>query len=65
MGKNTINGKEINEMMDLYNFIKENQTSDTKDVILQVPVGAVLAQDVKEITHLLKLKNIDFNFKII
>lgn len=65
MEEKIINGKDINEMMDLYNFIKNNQTTDTKDIILQVPVGAVLAQDVKEITHLLKLKNIDFSFKII
>lgn len=65
MEEKTINGKDVNKMMDLYNFIKENQTTNTKDVILQVPVGKVLAQDVKEITHLLKLKNIDFSFKII
>lgn len=65
MEEKTINGKDIHKMMDLYKFIKENQTTDTRDIILQVPVGKVLAQDVKEITHLLKLKNIDFNFKII
>ena len=63
--KTKIKGENINEIMDLYEFIVDNKTMLTKGLKIEIPVTVMINKDIKKIMYFLKENDIDFNFMLI
>lgn len=63
--KTKIKGENINEIMDLYEFIVNNKTMLTRGLKIEIPVTTMMNKDIKKIMYFLKENDIDFNFMLI